>query len=83
MVTLVGTLFLTACGDDRFPDYNYEMTVYVGGQAFSGVRAIKQEESASIVDSSGRSVKTTLQGEAVIIDLPDGPTAYRETNLAC
>lgn len=76
LIALTGSLFLTACGDDRFPDYNYKMTIHVGDKAFSSVRAIKQEESASIIDSSGRSVKTKLQGEAVIINLSNGRTVY-------
>src|SRR5690606_22243401 len=66
---------LASCGD-RFPDYHYKMTIYVDGQPFSSVRAVEQEEVTSIVDSSGRTVKRSLRGEAVIIDHPNGRTYY-------
>lgn len=69
-----GALMLSACGDDRFPDYRYKMTVEVdtpdGVKRYSSVREIKQEEIATALASSGRRVKTTLRGEAVVMDLP-------------
>lgn len=75
-VALVLVAFsLAACGD-RFPDYHYKMTIYVDGQPFSSVRAVEQEETSSIVDSTGRTVKTSMRGEAVIIDHPNGRTYY-------
>ena len=69
-------LSLASCGDDAFPDYHYKMTVHVGGQTFSSVRAVEQEEVSSVVDSSGRTVSRKLRGEAVIIDHPNGRTYY-------
>jgi hypothetical protein len=66
---------LASCSDDTFPDYNYKMTIYAGGKAFSSVRRVEQKEIASVQSSSGRTVKRTLQGEAVIIDL-NGKTYY-------
>jgi hypothetical protein len=69
-------VLLTGCGDDRWPDYNYKMTVYVGGKAFSTVRRVEQKEGFSAADSSGRSVTRSLQGEAVIIELGEGRTYY-------
>ena len=66
---------LTACGD-RFPDYNYKMTIHVGDDAYSSVRRVEQEEVSSIVDSTGSTVRTRMQGEAVIIDRPNGRTYY-------
>lgn len=53
--------------DDRFPDYHYKMTIYVGDKAFSSVRGIEQEEVDSMVDSAGRRVERTLSGEAVVL----------------
>lgn len=61
-------LGLSGCGD-RFPDYRYKMTVHVGDKAFSSVRGIEQEEINSMQSSSGRTVKRTLTGEAVIIEV--------------
>lgn len=58
---------LAFCGRDSFPDYNYRMTIYLDGQAFSSVRRIEQERVTSIVDSGGAQVRRRLQGEAVII----------------
>ncbi|MAF57641.1 MAG: hypothetical protein CMK03_06910 [Ponticaulis sp.] len=66
---------LTACGD-RFPDYHYKMTIHAGGKAFSSVRAVEQEEVSTVLDSTGRTVKRSMRGEAVIIDHPDGHTYY-------
>jgi hypothetical protein len=73
-------LALAGCSsDDRFPDYRYKMTVYVdtpaGEKAYSSVRAVTQTEESSI-QTSGTIVKSSVQGEAVIIDLPDGRTVY-------
>lgn len=76
LIALTGSLLLAACGDDRFPDYRYKMTIYVGDQAFSSVREVRQEEGSSIQSSSGKTLKTELTGEAVIIDLPSGKTVY-------
>ncbi|TIX49439.1 hypothetical protein [Alteraurantiacibacter aquimixticola] len=76
LVAALMALSLASCGDDAFPDYHYKMTVYVGGQAFSSVRAVEQEEVSSVVDSTGRTVKTSMRGEAVIIDHPNGRTYY-------
>lgn len=66
---------LAGCSNDAFPDYNYKMTIYAGGKTFSSVRRVEQEETSSIVDSAGRTVKRTLTGEAVILDL-NGRTYY-------
>lgn len=76
VLVLGAALCLPGCGDDRFPDYNYKMTIYVHGKAYSSVRHVEVKEHLSIVDSSGRTVKTTQQGEAVVLDLPDGRTVY-------
>jgi len=80
LLALAATLVLAGCGDARFPDYRYKMTVLVataeGQKAYSSVREVHQEETSSIQDSSGRMVKASLRGEAVILDLPDGRTAY-------
>ena len=69
-------LLLAGCGDDRFPDYSYKMTIYADGKAFSSVRHIEVTEGSTIQDSSGRRVDYKLQGQAVILDLPDGRTVY-------
>lgn len=66
-------LTLTACGDDRWADYSYKMTVYVGDKAYSTVRHVKVEEGSTIQDSSGRRVDRSVEGEAVVIDTPSGP----------
>lgn len=76
LMALVATLLVTACGDDRFPDYHYKITIYVGDKAFSSVRAVEAKEVSSIVDSSGRTVKTSQRGEAVILDLGSGQVVY-------
>jgi hypothetical protein len=77
---LVLAAVLSGCGDDRFPDYHYKMTIYVatpeGEKAFSSVRAVKQEQESSIQSSSGYKVKTTIEGQAVILDLPGDKTVY-------
>lgn len=77
-VVLFAALALPACSD--LPDYHYKMTVHVatpsGDRAYSSVRGIHSEYVSSIMSSSGRTIKDTLQGEAVIMDLPDGRTAY-------
>ena len=75
-LAFVGSLALIACGDDRFPDYSYKMTVYAGGKAFSTVRRVEVEEVTSIVDSGGSTVKRRVEGEAVILDLAGGRTVY-------
>lgn len=72
LVALAATLFITACGDDRFPDYSYKMTIYVGDRAFSSVRHVAVTEGFSIQDSSGRRVDYKVTGEAVVLDLPSG-----------
>ena len=74
VLVTISALSLAGCGD-RFPDYHYKMTVYARGKVFSSVRAVEQEEVSSIVDSSGRTVKTHIEGEAVILDL-GGRTYY-------
>lgn len=72
-------LLLAGCGDP-FPDYRYKMTIYVetpeGEKAFSSVRQVRQRVTSSILDSSGRTLDKSYSGEAVIIDLPSGPTVY-------
>ncbi|KLE31987.1 hypothetical protein AAW01_11190 [Aurantiacibacter gangjinensis] len=68
-------LSLASCGDS-FPDYHYKMTIYVDGQEYSSVRAVDQDEVTSIVDSTGSRVETSMRGEAVIIDHPNGRTYY-------
>ncbi len=77
MVAATLALTLSACGDDRFPDYHYKMTIYVdtpeGEKAFSSVRALTKTEGVTIQDSSGRRVDRKLVGQAVVLDLPDGP----------
>lgn len=56
------------------------MTVHVatpgGDHAYSSVRGIHSEYVSSVIGSPGRTIKYTLQGEAVIMDFPDGLTAY-------
>lgn len=70
-------LSLSACGDDRFPDYRYKMTIEVatpdGVKSFSSVRQVRQEQKSSVLNSGGRTVDTQVTGEAVILDLPSGP----------
>jgi hypothetical protein len=78
-IALASVVLLSGCGDDRFPDYHYKMTVYADGKAFSSVREVRQEEVNSILDSSGRKIKTELSGEAVIMDL-GGKTVYALLN---
>lgn len=65
---LLGALLLTACGDDRFPDYSYKMTVHASGEQFSSVR--------HVVVTEGSIVTRRVIGEAVIIDHPNGRTYY-------
>jgi hypothetical protein len=76
LMVLAATLLATACGDDRFPDYHYKMTIYVGDKAFSSVRALTVTEAGSIVDSGGSTVKRRVEGEAVVMDLGGGQTVY-------
>lgn len=64
---------LGGCGDDRWKDYNYKMTVYADGKAYSTVRHVEVTEGTSIQSSSGRRVDRKVEGEAVIIDTPSGP----------
>lgn len=64
----VAMLFLSACGDDRFPDYSYKMTVHIGDREFSTVRHVEVTEGMSIVSRK-------VEGEAVIIDA-NGRTYY-------
>lgn len=80
VLAAAGAALLAGCGNDRFPDYRYKMTIVVstpeGEKSFSSVREVEQKEAPSIQDSSGRKVETRLRGEAVILDLPGGQTAY-------
>lgn len=64
---------LGGCGDDRWKDYNYKMTVYADGKAYSTVRHVEVTEGTSIQSSSGQRVDRKVEGEAVIIDTPSGP----------
>lgn len=75
MFVAFAVLSLGACSDGRFPDYNYKMTIHVGDKAFSSVRRVEQEEIGSVQSSSGRTVRRTLTGQAVILDV-DGRTYY-------
>jgi hypothetical protein len=75
VVAASAMLGLSGCGDDRWTDYTYKMTVHAGGKAFSTVRHVTVEEGSSIQDSSGRRVDRRTQGEAVIID-ENGRTYY-------
>lgn len=72
-------LTLTACGGG-LPDYRYKRTIHVatpeGDRAYSSVRGISSEFVSSIMSSSGRTIKDTLHGEAVVMDLPGGQTVY-------
>jgi len=74
---MLALFLITAC--DRLPDYRYKMTIYVntpdGERSFSSVRQVRVDETPSIVDSSGMRQKVTLEGEALILDLP-GRTVY-------
>ena len=72
-MALSGLASLGGCNDDRWTDYSYKMTVYVGDKAYSTVRHVKIEEGSSIQDSSGRRVDRRTEGEAVIIDTASGP----------
>lgn len=67
-VLLIGALALAGC-IDRFPDHNYKMTIHAKGQEFSSVRRVETSEDVFGVNRS-------LEGEAVIIDHPDGKTYY-------
>ena len=64
---LLSIAALVGCGD-RFPDYNYKMTVHAGGQEFSSVRHVEVTEGMSIVSRK-------VEGEAVVIDR-NGRTYY-------
>ena len=64
----IASLSLSACGDDRLPDYSYEMTVHADGETFSTVRHVEVTE--------GSIVTRRVTGEAVIIDHPNGRTYY-------
>lgn len=68
LLPALGSLMLTACGDDRFPDYSYEMTVHARGEQFSSVRHVEVTE--------GSIITRRVTGEAVIIDHPNGKTYY-------
>jgi hypothetical protein len=59
--------------DDRWKDYNYKMTVWIGDTPYSTVRHVKVEEGGTIQSSSGRRVDRSVEGEAVIIETPSGP----------
>ncbi len=65
-------LSLGGC-DDRWTDYNYKMTIYAGGKAYSTVRHVTLTEGATIQDSSGRRIDRSIEGEAVLVDTPNGP----------
>jgi hypothetical protein len=56
------------------------MTVHVmtpeGDRAFSSVRGVRSKYVSSIMSSSGQTVKDTLTGEAVIMDMPGTQTVY-------
>ena len=56
------------------------MTIHVatptGEKTYSSVRGIHSEYVSSMMSSSGQTIKDTLEGEAVIMDLPDGRTVY-------
>ncbi len=67
------TLSLGGCGDDRWKDYNYKMTVYADGKAYSTVRHVEVTEGSTIQDSSGRRVDRKVEGQAVVIEAPSGP----------
>ena len=66
---------LSECGD-RFPNYHYKMTVYIGDAAFSSVRSVEVNEGLSIVDSGGTTVRRRVEGEAVAIDFSNDQTVY-------
>ncbi len=76
-------LALAGCGD-AYPDYNYKMTIYIdtsdGEKAYSSVRSVEVSETSSIVDSAGTRQTSDLEGEAVIIDHPNGRTYYALLN---
>jgi hypothetical protein len=76
VITMLTTVMLASCGSDRFPDYHYKMTIYVGDKAFSSVRGIAEKEVNSVIDSGGRTIETIVTGEAVVIDLSGGRTVY-------
>jgi hypothetical protein len=72
---VLAAMLLTSCAD-RFPDYHYKMTVYAGGKAYSSVRSVEVNETSSIVDSGGSTIKRRVEGEAVIIDLGGASPVY-------
>lgn len=63
---------LAGC-DDRWQDYNYKMTVWVGDQPYATVRHVELTERLTIQSSSGRRVDRKTTGQAVIIETPSGP----------
>lgn len=69
----LAVISLSGCGDDRWHDYSYKMTVWLGEKSFSTVRHVKVEEGATIQASSGRRVDRHVQGQAVIVETPSGP----------
>jgi len=72
---LVVAIALVGC-DERMPDYRYKITIKAQGKTYSSVRQIRQREAFSIQDSSGRRVETKINGQAVIMDLPNGSRVY-------
>lgn len=75
-----GALMLSACGDDRFPDYRYRMTVEVqtpdGIKTGSSVIEVKTKEISTILDASGKTYKDEVHGEAVAVDVAPGKTLF-------
>lgn len=78
MVAL-SALVLAAC-NEGLPDYRYKMAIHVntpaGERVFSSVRAVRSRFVSSIMSSVGQTIRDELEGEAVILDLPDGRTAF-------
>ena len=79
MLAMLGALVLGGC-DRPIADYRYRMTIEVetpqGPRSYSSVREVTVTEVSSINDSSGKTLKYHLRGEAVMLDLPDGQTVF-------
>ena len=71
----VSAMALGSCGSSNSASYRFRMTVEVetpqGLKTGSSVMEVRLTRGVAIGDSSG--VGSSVQGEAVVVDLPDGP----------
>jgi len=78
-VICAAALVLAGCGDG-YPDYRYKMTVEVetpdGLKTGSSVIEVRTKEVSTIQDSSGKTFRDQLRGEAVAVDIAPGRTLF-------